>query len=69
MTRKSTTKPAPPTPVNARTATCAQCGTQFEPTTYWQRFCSLKCRNEYQYQITKRGRQLAIEEMKKAGNQ
>jgi len=28
-------------------ATCKQCEADFKETTYWQRFCSDKCRNAY----------------------
>jgi len=33
--------------------TCKHCGKLFKATVYWQKFCSLKCRHAYQYQITK----------------
>jgi len=41
---------------------CKLCKAEFQPATYWQRFCSDECRRAFHADLTKRGRELARRE-------
>lgn len=63
MTTKTIKKPTLAKPGLNQAKICDHCHQNFQTTVYWQRFCSLRCRQAYQYEVTKLGRQLAKEQL------